>query len=251
MQFNQYLAEESVTYEDYCIAVDYVFGINEGMWDNIKDKASGVVAKVLSRVKDDLIKIGSDFQLGVNDIINAFKNKNVFHLFKALGFSFHKLIKAVDAFTALVRDGLLHVFKKLHKTGAFQKLKSGAIKMDELLEQHPILNRVTGVAVAGLLFYIWLNMTFIGNMDYDFDFSNMGKALAGNFSLEQLFASPEGLMLGTLFATGSLISAPWLGKLAYNLVLALVYTGLKNAKGKDVPQKIISKMQTKVQFVRT
>lgn len=246
MQFTTYLNEQEITYEQYCIAVDYAFGINEGLWDDIKDKTVGVLTKMLDRVRNELLQIGTDFQIGMGEVLDALKNKAVFDLFKSIGWSFHKLVKAIHALTKLVHDGLLTVFKQLHKSQAFQKLRSGAIKMDELFEQYPLLAKFTGPAVAGLLFYIWLNMTFIGNMDYDMDFTHIAKALAGNFSLEQLFASPEGLMLTTLFATGSLISVPWLGMQTYNIALALVYTGLKHAKGKDVHHKVISAMNSKI-----
>jgi hypothetical protein len=248
MQFNTYLNEQNITYEQYCIAVDYAFGVNEGLWGDIKDKTIGVLTKVLDRVKTDLLKIGADFQIGMGDILDAFKSKSMFNLFKSLGWSIGKLIKAVDALSALIRDGLLNTFKQLHKTQAIQKIRSGAMKVDELFESHPILAKLAGPAVAGLLFWIWLNMTFIGNLDYDMDFSNMAKALAGHFSLADLFASPEGLMLTTLLATGTLISAPWLGLKIYNLVLALVYTGLKNAKGKDIQHKVLNSMHSKIKW---
>jgi hypothetical protein len=246
MQFTQYLNEQEVTYEDYCIAVDYTFGINENVWQDIKHKVAGVMTKMLERVRDDLLQIGTDFQMGMGEIIDAFKSKSMFNLFKSLGWSFTKLVKAIDAFTALIRDGLLNTFKQLHKTQVVQKLRAGAVTLDEVLDQHPILKRLVGPAVAGLLFWIWLNMTFIGNLDYDMDFTNMAKAMAGSFSLADLFASPEGLMLTTLLATGSVISAPWLGLKLYNLTLALVYTGLKHAKGKDVHHAVVSKMRSKI-----
>ena len=250
MQFATYLNEQDITYEQYCIAVDYSFGVDEGLWDDIKDKTIGILKKVLDRVRQDLIQIGDDFQLDMADILAAFKSKSMFNLFKALGWSITKLIKAVDALTVLIRDGLLHTFKQLHKTRAIQAIRSGAMQVDELFEKHPILAKLAGPAVAGLLFWIWLNMTFIGNLDYDMDFTNMAKALAGNFSIADLFASPEGLMLTTLLATGTLISAPWLGLKIYNLTLALVYTGLKTAKGKDVPHKVINSMQKKIKWIK-
>lgn len=250
MQFDTYLKEQDITYDEYCIAVDYTFGINEGLFGDIKDKTIGVLTKVLGRVRDDLSQIGSDFQIGMNEIINAFKSKSMFNLFKALGWSLHKLVKAIDAFTALIRDGLLNTFKVLHKTGAMQKIRSGAMQVDELFERHPILAKLAGPAIAGLLFWIWLNMTFLGNLDYDMDFTDMAKALAGNFNIADLFASPEGMMLTTLLATGTLISAPWLGLKIYNLVLALTYTGLKHAKAHDVPHKVLNSMQSKIKWVK-
>ena len=251
MQFEQYLSEQDVTYEQYCLAFDYAFGrIDEGAFEAIKDKVTGLLTKIIERIRNDLLQIGTDYAMGMSDIVDAFKSKSFFSLFKSVGWSFGKLINAVNMFTKLAQDGLMSVFKAIHKTGGFQKLQSGAVKIDSFFERHPILAKVTGPAVAGLLFYIWLNMTFIGHMDYDFDFSNMAKALAGNFSLADLFASPEGLMLTTLFATGSFISAPWLGKVAYNLVLALVYTGLKNAKKKDLHHKAMQKMHSKIALVK-
>ena len=109
------------------------------------------------------------------------------------------------------------------------------MKVDEVLDRYPKLKMVTGFVVAGLLLYIWLNMTFIGDLDYDFNFTDLTNALGGSFSIADLFVSPEGLMLMTLFGTGAAfgLSIPWLGKTAFNLTLAIVYTGYARLKGKD------------------
>jgi hypothetical protein len=46
-------------------------------------------------------------------------------------------------------------------------------------------------------------MTFIGDLDYDFNFGDIINAISGNFSIEQLFFSSSGLMLITLFGVGN------------------------------------------------
>jgi hypothetical protein len=48
-------------------------------------------------------------------------------------------------------------------------------------------------------------MTFIGDLDYDFNFSDLIAALKGSFSIADLFTSPNGLMLIALFGTGSML----------------------------------------------
>jgi len=134
-----------------------------------------------------------------------------------------------------IRQGLFEIFSELYKTKIYQKIRQGTIKFDEFAEKYPLLKKVTGSVVAGLLFFMWTQMTFIGNLDYDFDFTNIALALKGAYSLEDIFGSPDGLMLIGLFATGSIISVPWLGRTIYNLMLAIFYTGIKHTAKSELP----------------
>ena len=168
------------------------------------------------------------------DIYQAFKEKSVFEILKAVGFKIEKLFKAVLKFTNLIRQGLTKVFEEIHKLGIIQLLQKGVMKVDDFLNRYPLLKKVVGPALVGLLLFMWLNMTFIGDLDYDFNFDDIVGALNGNFTLVDLFISPKGLMLITLFLTGLLsggaISIPWLVHSHYNLALAFVYTGLRRVK---------------------
>ena len=144
------------------------------------------------------------------------------------------------------------IFKELYETKQVQKIRKGAQRIDQLLKRYPKLKMIGGVAIAGILLWMWVNMTFIGNLDYDFNFTNTIEALKGNFSIADLFVSADGLMLMALFGTGVGfgISVPWLGATAYNLVLALVYTGYyryvkpNERKYNDSLKKLRSKIGT-------
>lgn len=244
MRLEQYLIEADISFDDYCQGIDAYMGLNEG----ILSRGADVVKRVFNMAKSEFEAIASEMGEEVDTLMQSFKNNAIYGMLKSLGFSLKHILKAIRAFTNLIRDGLLEVFKEIHDTKLFKKIHSGAVKVDELFEKYPILKRVVGPAVAGLLFYIWLNMTFIGSLEYDFDFSDMAAALSGNFSLADLFASPSGLMLITLLGTGGLISAPWLGKTTYNLILALVFTGLKMSKESDKP--LIKKIKNKIPTVK-
>ena len=230
-----------VTYEMYCGAMDLAFDnrltesyFNENMFGAIKkmNLARGLV-KVFNELRYNIQKLGRDFKMNANELISAFKNRDIYDMLRAFGFNFRLVFRAIGAFTNALRGGLLEVFKELARTKTFQKMRRGAVKVDDVLNKYPILKRVTGVVVAGLLLYIWLNMTFIGDLDYDFNFSDTVAALHGTFSIADIFASPEGLMLVTLFGTGAAfgLSVPWLGKSLYNLTVAIVYTGYAKLKG--------------------
>ena len=241
-----------ITFEIYCDALDLVMSnqLTEGFFDNIRQmRLSRELVKVFRDLKYNIGKISKDFKLGLSDIVFSFKQRDMYNMLKSFKFNMKLIFKALGEFGKAVRGGLLEVFKELHKTRAIQKVRAGAMKVDELLDKHPILKKVTGVVIAGLLLYIWLNMTFIGDLDYDFNFSNTIAALGGSFSITALFLSPEGLMLMTLFGTGAAfgLSIPWLGKSVYNLVLALVYTGYYKYKGDDKKYKeMINKFKRKM-----
>jgi hypothetical protein len=241
-----------ISYFTYCAALDTLvlteqYHLEESFLSDLKNaaskvagKASQVVSKIISDAKEFIPKIADQIGAEITDIIKAFKDPGIFNLLKAFGFSLHKMVKAILAFTGAIRDGLIKVFEKMHKTGVFQKLKSGLIKVDEVLDQYPILKKISGIAVAGMLLYIWLNMTFIGDLHYDFNWSTMIDAAKGSFSLADIFGSEHGLMLLTLFATGSLagLSVPWLGATMYNMALAIVYTGFVKAKEYDLASRV-------------
>jgi hypothetical protein len=48
----------------------------------------------------------------------------------------------------------------------------------------------------------------------------------------------------TLFASGGLISVPWLGSSAYNVILALFYTGY--SKLRDSDNRIVNMIKSKI-----
>ncbi len=241
-----------VTYELYCKAIDQVIlgTLDEGLFDSLKNMSlSKSLVKVFKDLKSSLQELAKQFKLGLKDIVKAFKQKDIFKLLKAVGFNIKVLFKSLGALSNAVRGGLFAAFHELAQSGVMKKIHSGATKVDEILDKYPILKKVGGLVVAGILLYIWLNMTFIGDLDYDFNFGDMAAALKGSFSVADLFASPQGLMLITLFGTGSMLglSVPWLGKSMYNLVLAITYTGFTKLKDPAVQTKardIHKKMKT-------
>jgi hypothetical protein len=231
-----------VTYEIYCEALNRVFDdsltesffFQEGIVDYIRQSTlSRGLIQVFRDLRMGIEKIARDFSMNVGDLVEAFKQRDVFEILKAFGFNIALMFRAINEFTKAIRGGLLEVFRLMSRQGVFRQIRSGAIKIDDVMRKYPKLSAVTGIVIAGILLYIWLNMSFIGNLDYDFNFSDIVNALKGTFSLADLFTSPEGLMLIALFGTGAAfgLSIPWLGKTTYNLLLAIVYTGYAKLKG--------------------
>jgi hypothetical protein len=238
--FREYLYEiseesnqvhETITYDNYCYLLDNVSSIDEGLLDLGKFK------KIYKDIKQLIFKIKKSISLSVSEIISALKNRDIFALLKSLKFSFAKLLKAFSTLSGLVRKGLFKVFESAFNTKAIQMIRKGTLKIDDILNKHPILKKVTGLIIAALLIYMWLNMSFIGDLDYDFNFGDIISAISGSFSLTELFISPSGLMLIALFSTGGVMSVAWLGSSTLNLLLGLVYTGytkLKNSNNKTI-----------------
>lgn len=243
MRFNRWLLDNAsydISYEVYCNGLD---GIITEDFNDIKNLLQGALVKVFKDLKGVINIISNDLKIGINEVVKAFKERSVFNILKSFGFMITKMLKSLNELTKFIRNGILDIFKEMSKSRIIQKLKSGAIKIDELLDRYPLLKKVTGLALAGLLLWMWLNMTFIGDLDYDFNFSDIILALTGKFTINELFFSPSGLMLITLFGMGSLISFPWLGHSVLNLSMALVYTGLTKLKDKNLASIIRNKIK--------
>lgn len=222
--------------------LDNLYQIDEGILDLGKFK------NVYNDIKLFISNIKKSVSLSVSEIIKALKNKDIFELLKALKFSFKKLLKGFSTLSSLVRKGLFKVFESAFNSKAIQLIRKGSLKVDDILNKHPILKRLTGFAIAALLIYIWLNMSFTGELDYDFNFGDVIAAVQGNFSLTDLFISPAGAVMLTLFATGGVAGVAWLGATSSNLILGLVYTGY--TKLKDSDNKIVTKLRGLIPYAK-
>ncbi len=246
----------NITYEEYVSMFNNV--ILENKWnDSIKqimDFKYKVLYSFFLETKNTFEQISKEFKLSYNQLIIAFKNKSFFELCKFFKFSLTAMFNSILSITELIRKGLFQIFIELENTKVFKKLKEKTIKIDEVLNKYPLLKKVVGISVAGLLLYMWLNMTFIGNPEYDLNLESLMSALHGNFSLATIFSSPSGLALLTLFATGLLsggvISFIWLGKKRYNLILALLYTLSKKIKNNEMYNKLINIIKKNIIKVR-
>lgn len=256
---------EKVTYESYCAILDVLMEagysdeklmeyLTEGFFKDFlksaKGRAAGFLHKTFRSLRKELKKIGKDFNVSGKELVYAFKNREAFGILKAFGFNLKVIFRSINRLSNLVQKGLFKVFSEIVKNKYIQKIRKGAMKVDDLLNKYPILKRVSGIVIAGLLLYLWLQMTFIGSWDYDMDLSDLFLAVQGKFSIADLFVSPSGLMLLALFGSGAAfgLSIPWLGKSLYNLISALVYTVYtKFKKGKH---PVLKKMKQKLKKVR-
>jgi hypothetical protein len=223
----------NVTYRQYVTALSLPAG-DIRAWS-----VPGALGAFIKEAKAALAKIAEASGESIDALMEAFKSKDLFTVFKACGFSLKKLYQAVTSLTGLIPKGIQSVFQALQDSKVFQALKSGTMKIDEFFAEHPILQKLVGPALAGLLLWIWLNSAFTGDPDFDLDISSVAAALAGRFSIQDLFASPAGLTsLAALGAGFTGIGAVWLGTNIANLILALLFTGAKKAKETELFKRL-------------
>jgi len=231
----------NITYDEYVDALNEIAlldengQLNEGILDSLSG-LTGKVGKFISTAKKTMGELVDSTKLETRDIIKAFKNREIFSVLKKVGFSIKKLLMMLKAGQKALNGGLNKIFKEIHNHKILQKIHSGVMTVDEFINKYPILNKIGGIAVAGILLWIWLNMSFTGaSLDFDIDQSSLLDALAGNYSLADLFTSPTGLKTIAFLAVGlSGISViAYFPVTAYNLTMSIIYTGLKKSNFKD------------------
>jgi hypothetical protein len=208
------------------------FQENDQQLNEFVSAVSGALRKYYDFIKE----IAETTKLGIKKIADFLKDRFVFRFFKAIRFSLTRLFD-------LAKSGLKH-YRYLQEAIATYVAQSRVGKwteekvkeLDLFLQRHPKAKRIAGVAVAALLIYIWLNMSFTGDLDYDFDQSSIFAALAGSYSLTELFTGANGMKLLTLFATGKLLGVgfPWPGPQSALFVGSMLYGLAKFAKNKGI-----------------
>jgi hypothetical protein len=220
------------------------------LWKKVQDLGMvKTLTKFLTQLGSTAKALSKELGLEISEIIQAFQTKPMLAFFKAIKFSFKTLLRPLKAFGELYKAGILKVFAELHNTKVFQALHSGALKVDELLNRYPLLRRLTGPAIAGLLLWMWLSASFSGSPELDIDLTAMMKAaLGGQWSAAELFTSKEGLVAIGLLLSGLFAPVPspvWLsGGMPINLLIALCYTAFKHLQGEaPTAQKIKKHMK--------
>jgi len=215
LEFTEQSIQEERDYYSALSIIEYGYALNEGILDRL---SAGVKSKL------DFIKSLADYAaIKLEDIVSLFKDSRVFKFFNAIKFNLAILWKYIKAGFSAYIDLQKAIAEYVASTKVVKWTTSALHDLDKFLQNHPKLRRIGGFAVAGLLIYIWLNMSFTGDFAYDFDFSDILLAVGGKYSLGTLFGGPEGTRMLMLFATGVIgLSFPWPGPTHIQFVGALI-----------------------------
>ena len=206
--------------------------LNEGFTLDAINKFSSKLKIKFKKAFELAKNIAEKFKIKFNDIIKIFKIKEVFTFIKQLGFSLSKLVQLVK--TGYKKYLEIHdiIAKYVEDLGIVKWTEDKLKDLDEFLINHPKIKRISGLIVAGILIYIWWNMSFAGDIQGDFDQSQLFAALSGTYTLSDIFAGKDGIKMLLLFSTGVLtsISFPWPGKSHYQFIYSILYTVIKEKK---------------------
>tara|TARA_B100001093_G_C26831451_1_gene1016312 strand:+ start:412 stop:1245 length:834 start_codon:yes stop_codon:yes gene_type:complete len=187
-----------------------------------------VIPSRLKKIWSFLTELKDLVKVKLTDMVKLFMNKLVFKFFAKIKFSMKYLFGLVKKGFKAYKEVIKAIGEYVASTKVGKWTEEKLKDLDAFLAKHPKTKRMAGFAVAGILIYIWLNMTFTGNADYDFDMADMLLALAGGFTLSTLFAGPDGMALLMLFATGVIgLSFPWPGPQSFQFVGAVLYGSAK------------------------
>lgn len=197
--YNQYIG--------YCKRKTYAISIND-VKDLVKD-APGKLKDVFNFIKE----LSKEFKGKIDNLINLFKNKPLFEFVKEFGFNLKKLFDYISSVPSKLLNPLIEeITKYVDKTGVVTWTTKELEKLDNWLNKRPLIKKASGIALAALVIYINMNVTYYGDTEADFDMSDFANALAGDFSLASIFGGSAGVKLFTLFLTNLAgLSVPWSG----------------------------------------
>lgn len=190
---------EDVSYEQYAQIVGSIarstnelqafsFGLPAGLkklWSDLKELAQ---------------HLHDAFDISVETIVKAFQERSVFTLLKGVGFAVHKLVKAVTVAAAIPSRALFAALDDMIDTFGSSRLfqsmdvKARLQKLDQLTKSHPVLTKMTGLAVAGFLIWAFLHASTTGDVHADLGLvPAVLDCLHGNYDLAQMFGSKQGV----------------------------------------------------------
>ena len=217
-----------VTENEYREFVEFVH-INKLLTENTlltEFSVPGKLKKVMSFIKN----LATQTKLKMKDLLKLFMNSKVYKFFAKIGFSMKKLFNLAKKGQKYYRDAIGAIGEFIAKSKISKWTTEKLNDLDIFLKTHPKTKKIAGIAVAALLIFIWTKITFIGDVDYDFNIDTVLQALSGKFSLSDLFSGPQGNTMLILFTTGLIgLTFPWPGATSIKFITAIVYTFSKAA----------------------
>lgn len=208
-------------YEEYINFVDVIVE----NYDNLQEfKISNFINQVVSFVKEISSKIG----FRAKELFQMMKNKDVFSFFHHFKFNVSSVIdmmkKGYKVYVQIANFFPDLITELIVDSRTFKWSREQLQKIKEWLKRHPRIARLSGVALAGLLLVIWLNMSFVGDFVNDMDFGMIFDAIRGRFDIVDFLTGDAGVKTLVLFATGLMgISFTWFTT-PVNIAIALFTT---------------------------
>jgi hypothetical protein len=197
------------------------------------------IPSFLSKQYDFVKDLASNISVNIKDLAKLFMNRSVFNFFSKIKWSFEFVFDLAKKGLKIYREVLDAIGEYVAKTKVGKWTEDTLNDLDNFLKTHPKIKRIAGIGVAALLIYIWFNMTFTGDFEYDFNLADVLAALGGKFSLSQIFAGKDGMKLLLLFATGVIgLSFPWPGPTSVKFLTAVVKSIAQWAKIKLVKEAL-------------
>jgi len=227
-RFQEYIERQNILeeqeYQEYCNFInDYSINMNENILKNI----SGALKKKLDFIKNMALDLGVDFI----EFAMIFKDTKVFKFFARIGWSIKKLYDLLQKGLKYVHIIINAISEYIAKTPVGRWTEEKLKDLDKWLQTHPKTKRIAGIAVAAILAYIWFNMTFTGDISYDFGMDDLLLALAGKMSIASIFSGPGGVKLLLMFATGAVgLTFPWPGPAKIQFVAGIISTLIQRLK---------------------
>jgi len=173
-----------------------------------------VLSEGIKEVFQFIKQIAFTAKTKLRDMIRLFKNSEVFRFFAEFKFSFEYFKKgfkmAYNAYRKIV-NFLPDLATELAAAGINKmvdadnqaKIRAAMSKINGWIKKHRTVLMISGVIFACLLCVIWYQMANTGDVDYDFEFGDLIKAITGKLTPIDFFMNKDGLKIIILWAIGA------------------------------------------------
>jgi hypothetical protein len=212
----------------------------------VNSRSGQFILDVFIELRDMFKYVWDELKIDLAAFGEVFKDKSIYSLLKAFGFSLWSMFKCLVRFAICVKRGVFRVFQELYESGFITDLKRGLVSVDKVISEKPILKKLTGVSMAGFLTWVKLHHLLAEQPKYanTVTVEKIMRSLGGQYTIRDFLASPSALLIDVLaiVGLGSFLSVNWLATGVYAVSLVIVVICLK-MMGKDT-----NRLESKIEY---
>jgi hypothetical protein len=209
--------------------------LEEGVFDSAKQFLQSMPDKFKEILKL-ANEIAKQLSVKVDQLLQFFKDKFVFSFFKAIGWSVKNIIKAINTVMKMWTDIRQKLIDKLTELKPVEYIKKHWNEFCKWADKNIFspLGKTGSLLLAGLMVIVWLNMSFTGDLQYDFDNTLVVKGITSVLTFSECFLDNfDMIMLLLLGISGNALFAWGPSSVAGNavrLTISLIYSILVENK---------------------
>ena len=186
--------KSSVNYRDalntyYNVVIKTKLATNKELYSEAKH----IIVEDWEEISTFILYVSRKTCVSIRSMIDLLRNPYIVKFFRHIGWSFKELYRIVKKGYETWRlfVNMIEEYKKKNMFGRWNIKEYN--KFEKWIYAHKKIKKFNPESISGMMVYVWLNMSFMDNIEWELDVADVIMAFSGTYTMENILSSNDGV----------------------------------------------------------